>query len=288
MSHEESVRSNVSEAYARAVTAPAPGGCCSGTEQKGTVVKLAGYGSDELGTLPADAVVNSFGCGNPLAFVDVREGDVVLDLGSGAGIDLLLARERVGPSGRVIGVDMTDEMIEQARKNIASAGYDNVEVRKGIIEKLPVDADSVDWVISNCVINLSPEKNKVFAEIARVLKPGGRMSVSDIVVKELPEEIRQNNRLYCSCVAGAISEEDYLGGLREAGLTDVEVTERLVYDTEQLKAFFKSELPDEKSSCCGGGQLAVADLDRLAEVMVGKVWSAKVSASKAGGCCCSG
>jgi SAM-dependent methyltransferase len=248
---------------------------------------MAGYAADELGRLPKDAVVNSFGCGNPLAFVNVREGDVVVDLGSGAGIDLLLARERVGASGRVIGVDMTDEMIEQARRNVASASHDNVEVRKGLIEELPVDSASADWVISNCVINLSPEKAKVFAEIARVLKPGGRVSVSDIVVNKLPDEIRKDKRLYCSCVAGAISEEAYLDGLRNAGLTEVEVKERFVYDAAQLKAFFKSELPEGNKACCGG-QRGNEELDRLAEAMVGKVWSAKVSARKAGGCCRSG
>ena len=286
MNEQENVRSQVSEAYARAVTAPAPGACCAGPEQKGTVVKMAGYERDELSRLPSDAVVNSFGCGNPLAFAGVREGDVVLDLGSGAGIDLLLARERVGPSGRVIGVDMTDEMIARARENIAEAGVANVEVRKGIIEDLPVESGSVDWVISNCVINLSPEKPKVFDEIARVLKPGGRMSVSDIVVKELPDAVREDPALYCSCVSGAISEDAYLAGLRDAGLAGVEVSERLTYDIEQLKAFFKSELPEEKKSCCGGGARDANWLDRMARQMEGKVWSAKIQARKPAACCC--
>jgi ubiquinone/menaquinone biosynthesis C-methylase UbiE len=219
-------------------------------------------------------VVNSFGCGNPLAFSEVKPGDVVLDLGSGAGIDLLLAAKKVGRTGRVIGVDMTDAMLDKARENIAAAGLENVEVRKGIIENLPVESASVDWVISNCVINLSPEKSKVFAEIARVLKLGGRMLVSDIVAEELPEEIAGNRQLYSSCLAGAISEAAYLEGLRQAGLTDVEVRDRLVYDVEQIEAFIGSEL---QTGCCGGqGNLA----KKWAPLLAGKVASVKVAARK--------
>ena len=227
--HDDQRRS-VSEDYARAVTSPAEGCCCSPTP-KGVVAKLAGYTDDEVAVLPPEAVVNSFGCGNPLAFSEVRPGDVVLDLGSGAGIDLLLAAKKVGQNGRVIGVDMTDAMIAKAQENIAAAGLTNVEVRKGIIEELPVEDASVDWVISNCVINLSPEKARVFAEIARVLRPGGRMLVSDIVAEDLPPEISGNRHLYSSCLAGAISEPAYLDGLRQAGLVEVQVRDRLVYDT---------------------------------------------------------
>ena len=144
------------------------------------------------------------------------------------------AAKKVGPKGRASGVDMTDEMIARAKENVALSGLTNVDVRKGIIEALPVDSESVDWVISNCVINLSPEKPKVFAEIARVLKPGGCMLVSDIVVKELSDVIRKNQALYNSCVAGAVTEEEYLAGLREAGLVDAEVRERLVSDASQI------------------------------------------------------
>ena len=170
----EEVRATVSKAYAKAVTSPSNGGCCSDSTpaQKGRVVKLAGYSREALEALPPEAVVNSFGCGNPLAFSEVKEGDAVLDLGSGAGIDLLIAAKKVGPTGRAIGIDMTDEMIAKARENIAVSGLTNAEVRKGIIENLPMKSSSVDWLVSNCVINLSPDKHKVFAEIARRAETG--------------------------------------------------------------------------------------------------------------------
>ncbi len=278
------IRDAVSQVYARAVTQPSKssGSCCM-PEQKGVAVKSAGYSREELEALPSEAVVNSFGCGNPLAFSEVKEGDVVLDLGSGAGIDILLAGRKVGPTGRVIGIDMTDEMIAKARQNIARSGMTQVEVRKGIIEDLPVESSSVDWVISNCVINLSPEKPRVFAEIARVLKPGGRMLVSDIVVEELPDRLRKDQGLYGSCIAGAISEEAYLAGLRRAGLMDVEVRERIVYDVGQLEALIGSELAGKnKQGGCGcsstsAGGSSAADIARS---IVGKVWSAKIYARK--------
>lgn len=283
MKSSDQVRNEVSHAYARAVSRPAKtSGRCCGPAQKGVVVKLAGYGTDELAALPDDAIVNSFGCGNPLAFSEVREGETVLDLGSGAGIDLLLAARKVGPSGKVIGVDMTDAMIAKANDNIAAAGLRNVEVRKGLIEKLPVESDSVDWVISNCVINLSPEKGRVFAEIARVLRPGGRMLVSDMVVEELPDWVRRDVALYASCVSGAISEAEYLDGLRRAGLVAVEVRERIVYDEAQLAAFTGSELSEvlEGSVCGGGGPTANDRLAEIARSLAGKIWSAKFFARK--------
>lgn len=271
------LRAGVSEDYARAVSSPSPSCCCS-PAPKGVVAKLAHYSDEELAALPSEAVVNSFGCGNPLAFSELESGDVVLDLGSGAGIDLLLAAKRVGHTGKVIGVDMTDAMIEKARENIAAAGLTNVEVRKGIIEDLPVDPESVDWVISNCVINLSPEKPKVFAEIARVLKSGGWMLVSDIVAEDLPEEIAGNRQLYSSCLAGAIGEKAYLDGLRVAGLVEVEVRDRLVYDAVQLEAFIGSELQDANRGC---GSDAGEDLARRwGPRLQGKVASIKVAARK--------
>jgi ubiquinone/menaquinone biosynthesis C-methylase UbiE len=242
------------------------------------VAKLAGYTDDEIAALPTEAVVNSFGCGNPLAFSGVKKGDVVLDLGSGAGIDLLLAAKKVGRAGKVIGVDMTDAMITKARKNIRAAGLATVEVRKGIIEKLPVEDGSVDWVISNCVINLSPEKPRVFAEIARVLKPGGRMLVSDIVAEDLPAAIARNRHLYSSCLAGAIGEKAYLAGLRQAGLVEVKVKDRLVYDAEQIAAFIGSELQDGGNGCCGASVGTLAK--RWAPRLAGKVASVKVAARK--------
>jgi len=173
-------------------------------------------------------------------------------------------------------------MIAKAAENIRAAGLDNVEVRKGIIEELPVEDRSVDWVISNCVINLSPEKPKVFAEIARVLKPGGRMLVSDIVVESLPDWVRLSPELYNSCIAGAISEAEYLEGLRQAGLTDVDVRERLVYDSCQLDSFLESEVEGGKSSCCCGSSSSKRVRKALGEV-AGKIWSARIHARKPAG-----
>lgn len=278
----DELRKRVSEAYSKAVSSPSGGSCCSGQVQKGVAAQFAGYSREELEALPAEAVANSFGCGNPLAFVELKEGDVVLDLGSGAGIDILIAGKKVGPTGRVIGVDMTDEMIVRARKNISASGLTNVEVRKGLIEDLPVESSSVDWVISNCVINLSPEKSRVFAEIARVLKPGGRMLVSDIVAEHLPDWVRQSEALYSSCVAGAISEEEYLEGLRRAGLVNAEVRERIVYDAVQLGAFVQSELQGSERvpACCSCGGLDPETVRRVVESLVGKIWSTKFFAEK--------
>jgi arsenite methyltransferase len=238
----DAIRKEVSEAYVKALQKPASGcGCGCSPDPRGVAARVAGYTGAEVGDLPRDAVASSFGCGNPLAYAGVEPGQTVLDLGSGAGIDLLLAARRVGADGRVIGVDMTPEMVERARANAAAAGAENVEVRQGIIEELPVESGSVDWVISNCVINLSPEKERVFAEIARVLRPEGRFSISDIVAEELPAWAREVPSVYASCVGGAISEKAYLDGLRAAGLRDVEVEERLVYSAAQIVAVLESE-----------------------------------------------
>jgi len=272
MNDTETTRKRVSEAYARAVSTPTEQGC-GGPDTKGVAVTLAGYAAAELALLPDDAVVNSMGCGDPVSFTQVEAGDVVVDLGSGAGIDILLAGRKVGPGGHVIGIDMTDEMIERARSNIADSGLDNVEVRKGLIEDMPVESGSADWVISNCVINLSPEKDRVFAEIARVLKPGGRMVVSDIVAEELPAHLQADEALYDSCIAGAISEADYTAGLERAGLADVAVESRIHYDQAQLEAVVESDL--EAAGCCGSATAANA-----AAAMAGKVWSARFVATK--------
>lgn len=207
---------------------------------------------------------------------------MVLDLGSGAGFDLLLAAEKVGPNGRVIGVDMTEAMLEAARKNITAAGADNIELRKGIIEDLPVDDSSVDCLISNCVVNLSPEKERVFAEIFRVLKPGGHMMISDIVVQELPDELRKIQPLYNSCIAGAISEEEYISGLRDAGLIETTVVDRLIYKTSQLKGFFDTqEVPDFDLLFVDMNPAERDEkIDQLLSLVNGKVWSAYFSARK--------
>lgn len=279
----DSVRESVAKDYSRAVekSSSADGCCCKSPAPKGVVAKLAGYSDEELAALPQEAIVNSFGCGNPLAFLEVKQGEVVLDLGCGAGIDLILAARRVGESGRVIGVDMTDAMIAKAKENIAEANLKNVEVRKGFIENLPVADGEVDWVISNCVINLSPQKDKVFKEIARVLRIGGKMMVSDIVAEYLPQEIATHPELYSSCLSGAISEKAYIEGLMRAGLTEVKICDRLFYDANQLTNFIASELPDPKEECCG----ACCDnremlAKKWSKELAGKVWSVKIRAQK--------
>ncbi|MEO1369470.1 MAG: methyltransferase domain-containing protein, partial [Acidobacteriota bacterium] len=213
---DDAVRAHVADAYTAAIGRVSGGsGCCS-PQPVGVAAATAGYG-EALDTVPDDVAASSFGCGNPLAVEGVADGQTVLDLGSGAGLDLMLAARRVGPTGRVIGVDMTDAMIEVATRNLEEAGITWAEVRRGVIEELPVDDGSVDWVISNCVINLSPQKATVFGEIARVLAPGGRFSVSDIVAEDLPAEIVGHAAAHAACIAGAISEADYVAGLEAAG-----------------------------------------------------------------------
>jgi SAM-dependent methyltransferase len=238
--------------------------------------KMNEYSTEELKVLPSDAVENSFGCGNPLAFANVKEGDVVLDLGSGAGIDILLAASKVGSTGKVIGVDMTPEMIKRAEENIRKSGFKNVEVRQGTIENLPVEDNSVDLIISNCVINLSPEKDKVFAEIFRVLKKGGKMQVSDIVADDLPEAVKNIPEIYNSCIGGAVSEKKYIEYIKNAGLTNIEIKSKFVYEGSTLKGIVISELPD--ISCCSGSMETM--LDKIIPEFEGKVASVKVYAEK--------
>lgn len=265
-------RRAVAEVYAERIKErlESPCGCGDGA---GPTAETIGYSAAAVKSLPPEAVTGSLGCGDPTSFAGLAAGDVVLDLGSGAGMDLLLASKLVGPSGRVIGVDMTDEMLEHATRNIERAGAHNAEVRKGIIEDLPVEDASVDWVISNCVINLSPEKTRVFAEIARVLKPGGRMLVSDLVAEDLPSEVRELPAVRDACVAGALSEAEYLAGLEAVGLIDVAVVGRLHFDLAQLTAFAESlELMDAPESR--------DTLRRFAADLEGKVWSAKIHARK--------
>ena len=204
---------------------------CTGTtntfhldvESVQAVSKMAGYSDQELKSLP-DGANLGLGCGNPVAFASIKEGDVVLDLGSGAGVDCFLAANIVGNKGRVIGVDMTPEMIERARENAIRGSYRNVEFRLGEIEKLPVDSSSVDAVISNCVINLSTDKRKVFREVHRVLKPGGKLMVSDMVLlKNLPKFVHDSINAYVVCVAGAMRKDDYINAIKEARFQDVTI-----------------------------------------------------------------
>jgi arsenite methyltransferase len=197
------------------------GGCCA--EASGTY-GLELYDEATRAGLPAAAVLASLGCGNPVAVAELREGETVLDLGSGGGIDVVLSARRVGPSGRAIGVDMTDEMLALARRNAADAGAANVEFRKGTIEELPIEDSTIDVVISNCVIDLASDKGAVFREIARVLRPGGRLGVSDVVADDvLTPEQRAERGSYVGCIAGALSFREFRAGLHEAGLIDIEI-----------------------------------------------------------------
>ncbi len=235
-----------------------------------------GYSQEDATQIPAEALQSSFGCGNPLKFAEVQAGQTVLDIGSGAGIDCFIAAEKVGIEGQVIGLDMTPAMILKAQQIAASKGYENVEFRLGRADQMPVESNSVDWVISNCVINLAPDKPAVFREAYRVLKPGGRVSISDIVLGvDLPKVVRDSLEAYVGCLAGAIREEEYLEAMRQAGLTQVEVTSRLVYDTEQMRSLVE-ETAQTKTSCCSCG----STLDPYLKQFAGQVWSAEIKAMK--------
>uniref|UniRef100_A0A832I3K7 Arsenite methyltransferase n=1 Tax=Eiseniibacteriota bacterium TaxID=2212470 RepID=A0A832I3K7_UNCEI len=224
------VRAVVREKYgAVAEGRAASAGCCSGPTAADSVLEAIGYRAEDRAALPEGANLG-LGCGNPLAHAALASGETVLDLGSGAGIDCFLAARAVGPAGRVIGVDMTPAMVERARANAAKHGAANVEFRLGEIENLPVADASVDVVISNCVINLSPDKPRVFREALRVLRPGGRMLVSDLVLeREVGPEVRRSVEMYVGCVAGASLRADYLALIRDAGFTAVEVVEERPY-----------------------------------------------------------
>jgi len=205
---------------------PSTASCC-GPTSAGDYAKKIGYAMDELSDLPDAAQLASAGCGNPTALASLKEGEVVLDLGSGGGIDVFIAAKKVGPTGKAIGVDMTQEMLDLATKNAAELGFENVEFRKGDIENLPVEDGTIDVIISNCVINLAPDKDKVFREAYRVLKPGGRITVSDIVTDgDLPEEIRNNPDQWAACVSGALDESLYLEKIRNAGFERVKVLDK--------------------------------------------------------------
>ncbi len=224
----EEIRKGVSDFYAGLVKEKGSGRSCCCSPDTGTgIAEQMGYTKSDLENIPREATDSSFGCGNPLAFAEVRPGEIVLDLGSGAGIDCFLAAERVGKTGKVIGLDMTEEMLATATKTAEQNGYGNVEFRLGKIEDMPVETASVDWVISNCVINLSPEKKRVFAEAYRVLRSGGRLLISDVVAENLPDAIREDISAWASCVAGALTEREYLEMIRKAGFEEVDVVDRI-------------------------------------------------------------
>jgi SAM-dependent methyltransferase len=221
---DEDMRELVRDKYAKAATRGADGGSSCGCGPHG-VFGAALYGADADGA-PTAAVEASLGCGVPTAIADLREGETVLDLGSGAGADVLISAQRVGPSGKAIGLDMTDEMLDVARANAAAAGVENVEFVKGYIEEIPLADASVDVVISNCVINLAADKGKVLAEAARVLRPGGRFAVSDVIADpDMDAATRADMAAYTGCIAGALTEAEYRAALDAAGLTDVEIRE---------------------------------------------------------------
>ena len=213
--------------------APAPS-CCGPTLQTEILSKRIGYKEEEIKAVP-DGANLGLGCGNPLAHAALKEGDTVIDLGSGAGFDCFLAANQVGKNGRVIGVDMTPDMIDKARQNAQKGDYANVEFRLGEIENLPVADNKGDMIISNCVINLSPDKPRVFKEAFRVLKPGGRLMVSDIVLlKELPEEIKNSVSAYVSCLAGATMKEDYLAAVKGAGFAEIQILDEKTFPLDLM------------------------------------------------------
>jgi arsenite methyltransferase len=240
------VKETVRRKYGEAARQVADGGkssccsstCCGGTAEDPITSNL--YSSSETAALPEKAVLASLGCGNPTALAELREGEVVLDLGSGGGIDVLLSARRVGATGKAYGLDMTDEMLALARENQRKAGVENVEFLKGEIEAIPLPDGSVDVIISNCVINLSADKGRALREAFRVLKPGGRFAVSDVVVRgEMPAEIRRSMELWVGCVAGALSEDQYQRLLSDAGFEQIGIEATRIYEIEDAKAFLE-------------------------------------------------
>jgi SAM-dependent methyltransferase len=249
-------------------------GCC-GPSACGCADPISSnlYSTSETSDLPAEAVAASLGCGNPTALLSLQPGETVLDLGSGGGIDVLLSAKRVGPAGKAYGLDMTDEMLALARENQRKAGVANVEFLKGTIEAIPLPDNSVDVIISNCVINLSTDKDAVLREAYRVLKPGGRFAVSDVVVRgEVPADIRRSMELWVGCIAGALHEDDYAAKLSAAGFADVQVEAWRVYKADDARSFLAEN---------------GIDVDRLAPQVDGKFASAFVRARKpeATSCC---
>jgi arsenite methyltransferase len=235
------LRETVKEKYGAAAlrVAQGGGGCCSGIGQSGCDPITSNlYTDTEKGLLPEEAVLASLGCGNPTALAELKPGETVLDLGSGGGIDVLLSARRVGPSGKAYGLDMTEEMLELARGNQRKAGVENAEFLKGEIENIPLPDNSVDVIVSNCVINLSADKSRVLREAFRVLKPGGRFAVSDVVVRgEVPEQIRRSVEMWIGCVAGALEENEYREKLSAAGFQDIEVEPTRIYRAEDAQSF---------------------------------------------------
>ncbi len=280
-----SVKSIVQEKYGQAATRAAAGksnSCCGGAEcGSGTVDPITSglYDEAQQKGVPVEAMLASLGCGNPTALAELKAGETVLDLGSGGGIDVLLSAKRVGPTGKAYGLDMTDEMLELAQSNLKKSGLTNVEFLRGEIENIPLPSHSVDVIISNCVINLSADKDRVLKEAFRVLKPGGRFAVSDVVVNgEVPDVLRRNMELWVGCIAGALEVGEYRSKLEAAGFTGVDLEPTRVYKIEDAREFLAAE---------------GIDVDAMATLVDGKFMSAFVRATKPGAtakepCCAPG
>src|SRR5216110_2947335 len=268
---ERDLKDVVKDKYGKAALRVSAGGdasCCDSASSRGERDPITSnlYGCGDASELPTEALAASLGCGNPTALAQLNPGDVVLDLGSGGGIDVLLSAKRVGPTGKAYGLDMTDEMLALARDNQKKAGVANVEFLKGEIEAIPLPDDTVDVIISNCVINLSGDKDRVLAEAFRVLKPGGRFAVSDVVVRgPVPAEIRKSVELWVGCVAGAMEESEYVARLERAGFTGVSVEPTRAYDVTDAREFL-----------AGQG----IDVDAVAPQIAGKFMSAFIRATR--------
>jgi SAM-dependent methyltransferase len=269
MPHED-LREVVKQKYGNAAKQVAAGGVatCGGGAESSCCDPITKdlYDSSQTSTLPKEAVAASLGCGNPTALAKLQPGETVLDLGSGGGIDVLLSAKRVGPTGKAFGLDMTDEMLSLARENQKKAGVENAEFLKGAIENIPLPENSVDVIISNCVINLSGDKDRVLRESFRVLKPGGRLAISDVVVRgEVPADIRKSVELWVGCVAGALEEFEYRDKLFTAGFENIDIEPTRVYKVEEARDFLSA---------------AGLDVDRVAPLIDGKFMSAFVRATK--------
>jgi arsenite methyltransferase len=273
---DKTIQEAVKEKYgaaAKQVSAGKTACCGGGAELNGRdPITRNLYDESEKSGLPATAVAASLGCGNPTALAQLKPGEVVLDLGSGGGIDVLLSAKRVGPAGKAYGLDMTDEMLALARENQKKAGVKNVEFLKGTIENIPLPENSVDVIISNCVINLSGDKDRVMREAFRVLKPGGRLAVSDVVVRgEVPSDIRRSLELWVGCIAGALQEDEYVQKLQTAGFASIEVEPTRVYQVKEARDFLTA---------------AGLDPDKVAPLVENKFMSAFIRAAKPAAAAC--
>ena len=268
------IKEIVKEKYGQAALRGKSGSCCGTADSNGSTcdpITSNLYDATQMQQVPGEALQASLGCGNPTALAELNPGEVVLDLGSGGGIDVLLSAKRVGPTGKAYGLDMTDEMLALANENKRKAGAENVEFLRGEIENIPLPDNSVDVIISNCVINLSADKDRVLREAFRVLKPGGRFAVSDVVTRgEVDAQIRQNMLLWVGCVAGALEESEYRDKLVSAGFEQVDIEPTRIYRVEDAREFLSS---------------AGVDVDAIAPQVDGKFMSAFVRAVKAEACC---